>query len=144
MKPIIRLAQPSDITAMHEIRISVRENRLTRPGIISGSSYLPYVEQKSCWVAIYENEVRGFAALDLKDRTVWALFVAPDMEGHGLGRLLHEQLVVGAQRHGLKRIRLVTETGSRAARFYEAAGWKCVGDASNSGEDSYELGLVHI
>jgi GNAT superfamily N-acetyltransferase len=129
---------------MHGIRISVKENRLTDPGIISEASYFPYIEKRSCWVAIYDGKIGGFAALDFKDRTVWALFVAPDMEGLGLGRSLHEQLIRAARNHGLKSICLATETGSRAARFYEAAGWKCIGDARGSGERTYEYRLAHI
>ena len=142
MTTFVRLAQPSDASAMHDIRMSVRENRLSRPDIISEASYQPYIESSSCWVAVNENRIAGFAALDIADSTVWALFVAPDLEGHGIGKKLHKALVFAAAAAGLKNIRLVTQAGSRAAGFYEAVGWKHVGQVEGTSEAAYDFSLV--
>lgn len=144
MTTFVRLAQPSDAPAMHGIRMSARENRLSRPDIISEASYRPYIDSNSCWVAVTENRIAGFAALGIADSTVWALFVAPDMEGCGIGKKLHETLVFGAAAAGLKNIRLATEAGSRAARFYETAGWKHVGQVGESSDEAYDLQLVPV
>lgn len=112
--------------------------------IISEASYQPYIEISSCWVAVTENRIAGFAALDIADSTVWALFVAPDLERCGIGKKLHETLVFGAAAAGLKNIRLVTEAGSRAAGFYEAVGWKHVGQVEGTREEIYDLHLVPV
>ena len=88
-----------------------------------------------------ENRIAGFAALDIADGTVWALFVAPDMEGCGIGKKLHKTMVLEAAAMGLKNLRLVTERGSRAAGFYEAAGWKYIDQAGVTNENIYELPL---
>jgi len=124
--------------------MSVRENRLSRPDILSEASYQPYIESGCCWVVVTEKRIAGFAALDIADRSVWALFVAPDWEGCGIGKKLHETLVIAAAAAGLKNIRLATEAGSRAAGFYEAAGWKYVGQVGKSSEEVYELQLVPV
>lgn len=141
MTAIIRLAQQSDIPAMHTVRTSVRENRLSRPDILSEASYQPFIENKACWVALVEAQIAGFAALDVQDASVWALFVSPAIEGSGTGKALHQTLVLAAASAGLHRLCLVTEPGSRAASFYERAGWRHTGQAETSNEEIYELTL---
>ncbi len=142
MNTSVRLAQPSDIPAMHDIRLSVRENRLDRPDAISEASYLPYIENGSCWVALTDDRIAGFAAIDIANGTIWALFVAAQLEGRGIGKTLHKTLICAAEASGLKTIRLTTESGSRAASFYHAAGWKYVGRVGASTESIYELRLI--
>jgi GNAT superfamily N-acetyltransferase len=124
--PTIRPAAPADIPRLIEIRGAVRENRLSDPGSVTAADYLPYIEAGRCWVAEAEGRVVGFAALDAEGSSVWALFVAPEAEGRGVGRGLMEALVEEARRRGLSALRLETEAGSRAERFYRAAGWSRV------------------
>lgn len=142
MTSFVRLAQPSDASAMHMIRVSVHENKLSRPDDISEASYRPYIESGSCWVVDIQYRIAGFVALDIAHGTVWALFVSPDMEGHGIGKALHETMIGAAAALGLKKIRLATETGSRAVRFYKAAGWEFAGNSEIPNEEIYELTLV--
>ena len=80
--------------------------------------------------------------MDISAAMVWALFVDPEFEGRGAGKILHEFLIKSAANSGLEQIRLSTESGSRAARFYEAAGWKHAGKSTSSDEDIYELQLA--
>jgi GNAT superfamily N-acetyltransferase len=65
------------------------------------------------------------------------LFVHPDHERRGYGRLLHDTMVQWLFSRGLERLWLTTEPGTRAQRFYEAAGWERVG-LSEHGELRYE------
>jgi N-acetylglutamate synthase-like GNAT family acetyltransferase len=81
----IRLATFADIPAMHRLRKAVRENRLSDHTSITEASYLPYVEAHCAWIAEIETAIAGFAAIDGKAASVWALFVAPDCEGRASG-----------------------------------------------------------
>ncbi|HEX9947911.1 MAG TPA: GNAT family N-acetyltransferase [Allosphingosinicella sp.] len=126
--PATRLARANDIPRLVEIRAAVRENRLSDPASIAAADYAPYVADGRCWVWAAQGEAAGFAALDAEGASVWALFVAPEAEGRGGGRALMNRLVGEARRRGLAELRLTTEAGSRAERFYRASGWEPVGD----------------
>jgi putative acetyltransferase len=54
------------------------------------------------------------------------LFVRPDFRGHGIGRMLIEQILGEARRAGYRRMRLDTVAGSmaEATRLYRAAGFR--------------------
>ena len=55
---------------------------------------------------------------------VFAIYLAQQAAGIGIGRALFTRVVDGLQRQGYKQARLwVLESNSRARRFYEAAGW---------------------
>lgn len=136
----IRSAQAADIKAMHALRRRVRENRLSDPRRVSEDSYLAYLGRDSAWVAEIEGGLAGFAILDPARASVWALFVAPESEGIGIGRALHARLLEGAARHGLTRLSLETAPGTRAERFYSEAGWTRIGTTA-TGELSFERNL---
>jgi GNAT superfamily N-acetyltransferase len=126
--PAIRLARANDIPRLVEIRAAVRENRLSDPASIAAADYAPYVADGRCWVWEADGEAAGFAALDGEGASVWALFVAPEAQGRGGGRALMERLLEEARRRGLSELRLTTEAGSRAERFYRQSGWEPVGE----------------
>ena len=77
----VRQAQIADIEPMHRIRLAVTENRLSEPGRIGHSSYIPFVAAGSAWVAESRGAITGFAIIDAEERSVWALFVDPAVEG---------------------------------------------------------------
>ena len=135
----IRSATAVDIPSMHSIRLAVRENRLSDSAIGEGH-YLPYVESGNAWVAISENRIVGFAALDVAGASVWALFVDPACEGLGVGRVLQEQVIAAATNHDLTRLELTTSPGTRAERFYKHTGWKPL-EATEKGEIRFGLDL---
>jgi len=136
---IIRLASQADIAAMHYIRSSVQENRLSNPDRITLADYLPYILAGSCWVAENDSGIVGFAAADLPDRSIWALFVSPQAEGGGIGRLLHHAMISGAAAHGLAELYLSTEAGTRAERFYAGLGWEPLGAGGDGPPGDGEL-----
>ena len=119
----IRTAATTDIAAMHRIRTSVRENRLSSADRITAASYLPYVTAGTAWVAERDGAVAGFAVIDAPAQTVWALFVEPSVEGSGVGRALHDAMLRWAREHDIGYLTLSTEEGSRALNFYIRAGW---------------------
>lgn len=105
----------------------MRENRLSDPHSIAAPDYEPYIADGRCWVAEEPRAILGFAALDAAAASVWVLFVAPQAEGRGAGRLLLDTLVAEARRRTLPELRLTTAHGTRAERLYRAAGWSVAG-----------------
>jgi GNAT superfamily N-acetyltransferase len=121
---IIRKAILADIDQMHAIRMAVRENVLSDPTLISEQDYANYLENRgSGWVVEVGDRVLGFSIVDLADHNVWALFVHPDFEKKGIGRLLHDELLDWYFSQTEETIWLGTEVNSRAANFYRSAGW---------------------
>ena len=141
MEFFIRPAVTADVAAMHALRCSVLENRLSSPDVVTLASYGPYLASGCAWVAEGEGTILGFAALDLAAASVWALFVAPAAEGKGVGRALHRHLLAQARRAGLAELVLGTAPGTRAELFYRAAGWRAE-RVDGGGELRFRLALT--
>lgn len=136
----VRSATVADIAEMHRVRTSVRENRLGDPAWIQPRDYEAMLtEHGRGWVAEADGRIAGFAVADRSRMNVWALFVDPDAEGRGVGRRLHEAMMEWFfAAAGAERVWLSTDPGTRAERFYQAAGWRYAGPEPN-GEARYEL-----
>ena len=135
----IRRASNDDIPAMQNVRQSVRENRLDDPDSVQPRHYRALLdEQGRGWVAEMESRVVGFAVADLTHRSVWALFVHPEFERRGIGRQLHDVMLAWFFDAGADTVRLTTSPGTRAERFYVAAGWRHGGPGAH-GEVVYEI-----
>ncbi|MEZ5501051.1 MAG: GNAT family N-acetyltransferase [Steroidobacteraceae bacterium] len=134
---MLRPAVRSDIPAIQRVRRAVRENRLVST-TISDQQVCESIEVSGRgWVVESAGEVVGFAIGNRTTGNIWALFVHPDHEQRGYGRLLHDEMVSWLWSQGLERLWLTTEPGTRAQGFYEAAGWQFVGSTA-SGELRYE------
>ena len=121
---MIREASPSDIPVIQKIRRSVKENVLSNPLLISDDLCLNYItERGKGWVYELKGEVVGFAIADLKENNIWALFVHPDHEHKGFGRMLHDNMVNWYFSQTIKSVWLSTEPKTRAEDFYRTAGW---------------------
>jgi GNAT superfamily N-acetyltransferase len=128
LRPALRL----DVPAMHALRVSVRENRLRDPSRVTQGDYIRHITQPgTSWVAEVDGSLAGFAIADLGSRSVWALFVAPEREGRGIGRALLRQVTSSLAAAGPGTIHLSTEQGTRAERLYVAAGWIRAGNLPN-------------
>jgi GNAT superfamily N-acetyltransferase len=127
----IRTAVLDDIAAMQRVRGSVRENRLSNPATVQARHYEQMLRSGRGWVCELDGTIVGFAIADLLTASVWALFVDPACERRGIGRQLHAAMVAWLFASGIPRITLTTEPGTRAERFYRAAGWTVVGEAPN-------------
>lgn len=127
MNCIYRPATSTDIEGMHRVRKAVLENRLTS-NKIREEHYVPYLEELGrSWVALNTaGEVLGFAAGNRETGNIWALFVHPDAEGQGIGKALHDMMIVWLFSTGLQQLNLSTGANTRAQQFYERAGWKLV------------------
>jgi GNAT superfamily N-acetyltransferase len=124
----IRIASEADMAAMHRIRMAVRENRLLDPTAIQPQDYRSFLHERGRgWVAELEGRIVGFAIADATRANIWALFTDPAAEGRGIDRALHHEMVSWLFAAGVERIWLSTDAGTRASRFYEAAGWRFAG-----------------
>ena len=121
----IRLAELADIPAMHEVRLSVKENVLTSSASVTPKRYRTLLtEEGRGWVFESDGEIVGFSVADAVRRNVWALFVRPEHEGRGIGRALHDAALDWLFSVGTEPVWLDTEPNTRALRFYDAAGWQ--------------------
>lgn len=128
MKMPVRLAVLTDVVRMHEIRMSVTENRLSSPERVRQQDYIALLEGHGRgWVCESEGTVVAFGIADADTRSIWALFVAPGFEGRGIGRALLDAMTVWLFEQGNGRLWLTTAPATRAERFYRAAGWRETG-----------------
>jgi GNAT superfamily N-acetyltransferase len=124
----IRLANPDDIVRMHEIRTAVRENRLSSPDRIRHEDYAALLSASGRgWTFEQGGVLVGFGIADGTRRNIWALFVAPGFEGQGIGRALLETMTEWLFAQADAPVWLTTAPGTRAERFYRAAGWRETG-----------------
>ncbi|HVT84270.1 MAG TPA: GNAT family N-acetyltransferase [Chitinophagaceae bacterium] len=136
---IFREALIADIPAMHNVRISVKENPLPDPGLITYGDYKEFIIIRGKgWVCESNNKITGFAIIDLKEKNVWALFVMPGFEGKGIGKQLHNTMLNWYFSKTSETIWLGTAPGTRAAVFYRKAGWSQTGIRPN-GEIRFEM-----
>ncbi|CAN7422192.1 GNAT family N-acetyltransferase [Acidovorax sp. Leaf78] len=125
--PQIRPAAVTDVSAMFKVRASVGENTMT-PAELSAIGITPEaiafaVESAQCaWVATVDEEVVGFAMVDLDSACLFALFVLPEYEGRGIGTSLTKTCELALfEQHSTAW--LETANGSRAAQLYRHLGW---------------------
>ncbi|HEX2080796.1 MAG TPA: GNAT family N-acetyltransferase [Longimicrobium sp.] len=137
--PLIRVATEADVSEMHRIRLAVRENRLADPDAVQPHHTRAMITDNGRgWVAEMDGRIAGFAVADLARGNVWALFVDPELEGRGIGRRLHDEMMGWFFAQGVERVWLSTDPGTRAEAFYRAAGWQQAGEYR--GEARYEMG----
>jgi GNAT superfamily N-acetyltransferase len=110
---------------MHRVRVSVVENALSDPSLISHQDYQRHLTELGCgWVVEDAKEILGFAIGRLTDANIWALFVLPSAEQRGVGRLLHDAMVSHMFSAGLSELWLSTTPKTRAEGFYLRHGWQ--------------------
>jgi GNAT superfamily N-acetyltransferase len=135
---VLRAARASDIPAIQRVRASVKENRLVSTVVTDEDVRTAIEDTGRGWVVEKAGEVVAFAIGNAVNGNIWALFVRPEAEGRGYGRQLHDTMVDWLWTAGLDRLWLTTEPGTRAQRFYEAAGWHLTG-LTDRGELRYEM-----
>lgn len=136
---IFRQATTADIPELMRVRMAVKENRLSNPGLVTAKDCEDYlVNRGRGWVCERGNRVLGFAIVDLLDHSVWALFVEQGYEGKGIGRKLHDDMLNWYFSKTGNTIWLTTGAHTRAATFYLKAGWWQTGIKPN-GELKFEM-----
>ncbi|WP_026462343.1 GNAT family N-acetyltransferase [Adhaeribacter aquaticus] len=134
-----REAKIEDIEKMHQVRTSVQENKLVHPGQITPDDYKEMLTKRGKgWVCEVEDDILGFAIVDLQKAHVWALFVRPAEEGNFIGRMLHDMMTTWCFARDIPKLWLTTSPGTRAEKFYVKAGWRQTGMEPN-GEIRFEL-----
>ena len=139
----IRKATVEDIPAIVEIRLSVRENSMSRDrmeelGITADSLETMLDSTHSGFCAEIEGRIVGFSMADLESSSIFALFIRPEFEGLGIGGMLLDAAVEEIQASGRGRVTLSTDHGTRAFEFYRKKGWKHIGN-NPDGEAVLEL-----
>jgi predicted kinase/GNAT superfamily N-acetyltransferase len=129
----IRRAVYTDVSRIMAIRHSVRENRLADPNLVTAADCAAFIERSEMWVWEEDGAVQGFAAGDPRDGWIFALFVAPEYEGRGIGQVLLPLACETLRAAGYTVAKLSTVEGTRAERFYRANGWAMTGK-SQKGE----------
>jgi len=120
----VRQATARDIEAMHRVRTSVRENTLVDYSVLTPEAYRSHLERLGRgWVYEHQGRVVGLAIANRVEASIWALFVEPEFEKRGIGRALHDTMLTWLTEEGVSQVTLGTDPETRAAGFYEAAGW---------------------
>ena len=131
----IRPATTADINDIFAVRTNVRENHLSQEQLrhmgITEESIGSVISEAECtWIAEAEGVTVGFAMADAEDGSVFALFVRPEWENKGVGKLLLERLEAFLfSRHEM--LWLETDGCSRAAGFYARQGWTRAAELEN-------------
>ncbi len=121
---IFREATLNDIQPIMKVRLSVRENVLSNPDLVTQADCIDYIFNRGKgWVCEVNGTIAGFAIVDLIDKNVWALFIDPDFEKRGMGRQLHDIMVDWYFTQTNHTLWLGTDPGTRAEGFYRKAGW---------------------
>jgi GNAT superfamily N-acetyltransferase len=137
---IIREAVTADIPQIQVVRKLVKENPLPDPSLVTDADCEDYIIRRGKgWVCESGNRIVGFSIISVKDNNVWALFVQPGYDRQGIGRKLHDVMMNWYFTQTDKPVWLGTAPGTRAEKFYEAAGWIRTGIRSN-GEIRFEMG----
>ena len=132
-------AKITDIPGLHKVRISVRENPLTDPVLITASDYEEFLTLRGKgWLCEADDQIVGFAIVDIKEKNIWALFIHPGYEEKGIGKKLHDQMMNWYFGQTNETIWLGTAPDTRAEKFYRRAGWKETGIRPN-GEIRFEM-----
>lgn len=137
---IFREALIDDIQQMQVVRNAVKENVLSNPDLIKDADYIPFITVNGKgWVCEINEQVVGFAIVDLKENNIWALFVHPDFEAKRIGKQLHKTMMDWYFTQTKETVWLSTAPKSRAESFYRLNGWREVGIYGKD-EVKFEMG----
>jgi ribosomal protein S18 acetylase RimI-like enzyme len=124
---MIRKALAADVPRIWEIRFAVKENRLSTPALVTDADVQRCLDDGEMWVCEEDGRIKGFAASDSRDGSIWALFIDPSCEGQGIGQALLVEACARLRAAGYGVMTLSTDPGTRAERFYRRNGWEAQG-----------------
>jgi len=134
-----REAQISDIAQMQVVRHLVKENTLSDPNLVPDSDVELYITQiGKGWVCEVNGLIVGFAIVDLREHSIWALFVDPEYAEKGIGKELHRLMLDWYFSKTKETVSLGTAPNTRAEQFYIRQGWTPKGHYAN-GEVKFEM-----
>ena len=125
---IFREASVNDISQIQIVRNLVIENVLSDSSLVTDSDCEDYISRRGKgWVCEINNNIVGFAIVDLIENNIWALFIDPSFERRGIGKELHNIMLDWYFSKTDKTVWLGTDPGTRAELFYKKAEWKEIG-----------------
>ena len=127
----LRTATSADRPELGRVRMSVNENRLSDLSVLNPGDIDRVLSDGSAWVCEVNDQIVAFAMADRLNANVYALFVEPGYEGHGIGRRLHDTMMNWLFEAGVPDVWLSTDPTTRAERFYRRAGWTAEGTRPN-------------
>ncbi|MBW3163717.1 GNAT family N-acetyltransferase [Ferrimonas balearica] len=118
----LRRAGLADIASLQAIRHRISEYPAERDR--PDTLYARYLSRQGRgWLGNDGQGDRGFVVVNLNDCSIWALYVDPDCQGKGLGRVLLQQGCRYLFWRGARRISLRTLAHTSALGFYQHLGW---------------------
>ena len=134
-----REATIQDIKELHVVRLSVRENVLNNPLLVTEADYMRYLSAEGKgWLCEIDQVIAGFAIIDRINNNIWALFIRPQYEKRGIGKELQEMMLQWHFAQSTSALWLSTTPGTRAETFYRKTGWSDAGLLKN-GERKFEM-----
>ncbi|HTD05777.1 GNAT family N-acetyltransferase [Undibacterium sp.] len=122
---IFRQATEADVPVIMQIRLAVRENILSNPARITVQMCVDYLDQLGRgWVCEIDGRIVGFSYAAAEDSSIWALFVLPEFEGRGAGKVLLDLASDYLFSLGNRKVSLGTQANTRADAFYLSRGWE--------------------
>lgn len=138
-KIVFREATIDDIKRIQVVRHLVKENVLSNPALVTDEDCREYImERGKGWVCEVDETIVGFAIADLKENSIWALFLQPGFEGKGIGKKLLEIMLDWYFAVTKEKVWLTTTPGTRAEAFYKKAGWKET-ERKKNGDIKFEI-----
>ena len=128
---MIRKATLADRPRISEVRLAVRENRLSQASVAKVDSTADWIFENATFWVWEEGAVQGFSVADPRDGTIFGLFIHPDFEGRGIARALLPRACEDLRAAGFAAATLTTGAGTRAERFYRENGWEETGRQDN-------------
>jgi GNAT superfamily N-acetyltransferase len=134
-----REATIKDISQIQTVRNSVKENQLSNPALVTDKDCEEYLTVRGQgWVCEIGDRIVGFSIADIQGNNIWALFVHPEYEGKGIGKMLHTLMMDWYFQKTEKAVWLSTAPGTRAEKFYKRSGWHEAG-FHGKGEIRFEM-----
>ena len=136
---IFREAEIKDIRQIQLVRHSVKENMLSNPDLVTDKDCEDFITKRGKgWVCEDNQQIVGFAIVDLIDHNIWALFLRPEYEKKGIGRQLQKIMLDWYFMQTKNNIWLGTSPNTRAENFYRKSGWTQIG-THGKGEIKFEM-----
>ena len=149
MNVLVRAARAEDAAAISKVIIAaLREsNALDYPPEViaqvaqnfAAPQVLALMSQRQVYVAIHDQVVVGTASLD--QQVIRSVFIAPEQQGKGIGKLLMARIESVAATHGLKELRVPSSI--TAEGFYALLGFQKVRDEFHGAERTVIM-LKHL
>jgi GNAT superfamily N-acetyltransferase len=129
---MIRKATLADRPRISEVRLAVRENRLSQASVAKVDTTADWIFANAAfWVWEQDGAIQGFSVADPRDGTIFGLFIHPEYESRGIARALLPRACEDLRAAGFAVATLTTGPGTRAERFYRENGWEDVGRQDN-------------